>query len=223
MISPLPQSTAVSRTIWACLNMLLRAVPIHHNRRKPPAIRDVYLSLIPVRMPQIRIQGYRAGALNRTPPSDFLHWVTAVTPSSKADLFHDPAVLDFEESDAGELHPADCVGRQAAGKKVSEGGAGMGATALPLADNIISLRDERSRAPEIEVGQQSAEISHERLDAVATLPRFVGRVWTAQRSTTHVLVHRQTSSSDTRFFGKDQMGKTVAVFTLSNLLPLKDR
>jgi hypothetical protein len=42
------------------------------------------------------------------------------------------------------------------------------AAPFPLTDNIVARGDQVRRAPEIQIGERSAEISHERLDVVTT-------------------------------------------------------
>ena len=81
-------------------------------------------------------------------------------PVIQADFLDDPAVLELEGSDAGEVHLPARVGGQAASEKVLEGWAG--AAAFPLADNVVALGDEISRAPELEVGESNAETRRRR-------------------------------------------------------------
>src|SRR4051812_10356422 len=52
----------------------------------------------------------------------------------------------------------------------------MGAAALPLADDVITLGDQVGGAPELEIGERLAEAGHERLDVVAAPARLVKRV-----------------------------------------------
>jgi len=102
-------------------------------------------------------------------------WVSAVTPSSRP-ILHDPAVDHLQHGGAGEVHPAAGRGRQAAGQEVAEGRPGMGAAALPLADDLIALGDQVGRAPEVQVGEGGPEIAHEGLDVVAAAAGLVQRV-----------------------------------------------
>jgi hypothetical protein len=49
----------------------------------------------------------------------------------------------------------------------------MRAATFPLADDIVAFRDQIRRAPEIEIGECSAEIGHECLDVVPATARLV--------------------------------------------------
>jgi hypothetical protein len=53
----------------------------------------------------------------------------------------------------------------------------MGAAALPLTDDVVALRDQVGRAPEIEIGKRGAEIGHERPDVVTATPRGMQRIF----------------------------------------------
>jgi AraC family transcriptional regulator of adaptative response/methylated-DNA-[protein]-cysteine methyltransferase len=95
----------------------------------------------------------------------------------ETDFLDDLAILDLEDGGAGEVHLPARVGGRAANQEVLERGAGMGAAALPLPDDIIAFSDEISRAPEVEVRKGRAEIRHESLDVRTSLPRLVQRVF----------------------------------------------
>src|SRR5690349_1596666 len=49
----------------------------------------------------------------------------------------------------------------------------MGAAAFPLTDDIVAFRNQVCRAPEIQIGESIAEISHERLDIGMTAARLM--------------------------------------------------
>jgi hypothetical protein len=74
---------------------------------------------------------------------------------------------------AGEVHLSAGRGRQAADEEVVEGRTRMRAAAFPLADDIVALGDQVGGAPEVEVGECSPEVGHERLDVGAAAPGFV--------------------------------------------------
>src|SRR5208337_750981 len=97
-------------------------------------------------------------------------------PVIQANLLDDLAVLELEDGDAGEVHRPARVGGQSTGQEVVEGRTGVSTAALPLADDVVSLGDEVSRAPEVEIGERCTEIGHEGLYVAATFPWFVQRV-----------------------------------------------
>src|SRR4051794_581813 len=116
-------------------------------------------------------------------------------PVIQVDLLDDPAALEFEDGDASEVHLPARVGGQAASKKVREGRTSVSATTLPLADDIVAFGDEIGRAPEVEIGKRSAEISHEGLDVVAPLPRLVERVFQQHVRRGNFVDHTQVAGS----------------------------
>ena len=58
-------------------------------------------------------------------------------------------------------------------QEVAEGRTGVRTAAFPLADDIVAFCDQIRRAPEVEIGECSAEIGHERLDVVTAAARLV--------------------------------------------------
>ena len=94
----------------------------------------------------------------------------------EAELFGDQPVLDLEDGDAGKPHRLAAVGRQRSDRHVVEGVAGLGATALPLADDVIALGDQVGRPGEAEVRERRAELRRERPNLVTTAARGVQRV-----------------------------------------------
>src|SRR5579872_985640 len=86
----------------------------------------------------------------------------------ETDLLDDLAVLEFEDRNAGEAHFPARVGGQGTGKKVLESRTGVRAAAFPLTDDIVALGDEFGGAPEVQIGECRAEISHEGFDVFAT-------------------------------------------------------
>ena len=94
----------------------------------------------------------------------------------KADLLGDEAVLDLQDSGAGEPHHLAGVSRQRTDGHVVERVPGVGAAALPLADHVVALGDEIGGAPEVQVGERGAELSGELADRVPAAQRRVQRV-----------------------------------------------
>src|SRR5215470_11465123 len=71
------------------------------------------------------------------------------------------------------MHLPTGRGRQRAYQEVAEGRTGVRTAAFPLADDIVAFRDQIRRAPEVEIGECSAEIGHECLDVVTAAPWLV--------------------------------------------------
>src|SRR5215469_14533961 len=117
----------------------------------------------------------------------------------QADLLDDLAVLEFEDGDAGEVHLPARVGGEAASKEVLESGTGVAAAALPLADNVIAFSDEVGRAPELQVGERSAEIGHEGLDIFAAFAGLMQRVFQQHVRRRNLLDHPQIAGFTPKF------------------------
>src|SRR5262249_41038059 len=64
-------------------------------------------------------------------------------------------------------------GRERAHQEVAEGRTGVRTAAFPLTDDIVAFCNQIRRAPEIEIRECSAEISHECLDVVTAAARLV--------------------------------------------------
>src|SRR5688572_14540479 len=73
------------------------------------------------------------------------------------DLLDDLPVLHLQHRRAGELHPFARVGAQRAHQEIAEGRPGVRAAAFPPAHDVVTLRDQISRAPEVEVRERPAE------------------------------------------------------------------
>src|SRR5690349_2368707 len=77
------------------------------------------------------------------------------------------------------MHRLACPGRQGADRPVVERVAGLGAAALPLADHVVALGDQVSRAPEVQVREGSAEPGGELPDFLAAAAGGMQRVFEA--------------------------------------------
>src|ERR1700756_320799 len=95
----------------------------------------------------------------------------------ETDLLDNLAVHDLEHRSAREVHLAARRSRKAADQEIAERRAGVGATALPLTDDIVALGDQVRGAPEVEIGERGAEIGHERLDVGAAAPGLMQRIF----------------------------------------------
>src|SRR3954452_13735870 len=94
----------------------------------------------------------------------------------EAELLGDHAVDDLDHGGTGELHPPARVRRQRADGEVVERGAGVGAAALPLPDDVVALGDEVGGRAEAEIGERLAERQRELAHLVAAAEGLVQRV-----------------------------------------------
>src|SRR5689334_3905877 len=78
----------------------------------------------------------------------------------QADLLHDPSVRHLQHRGARELHLAAGRGREGANEEIFEGRPGVAPAAFPLADDVVTLRNQVRRTPEIEIRERGTEIDH---------------------------------------------------------------
>ena len=103
--------------------------------------------------------------------------ISAVTPSSRPISSRILPSLNSQDRRAGEVHLSAGSCGQRPGQKITERWTGMRAATFPLTDDIVTLRDQVGRAPEVEVRERPAEVALERLNVRAATARFVERIF----------------------------------------------
>src|ERR1700746_2974440 len=94
----------------------------------------------------------------------------------EANFLDDFPVLQLEDGSAGKSHFAPRIRRQGSRQEVGECWSSVCSATFPSADHMIAVRDEIGGAPEIEIGERLAKISHERLDIFPTSARLMQRI-----------------------------------------------
>jgi hypothetical protein len=85
----------------------------------------------------------------------------------ETEFLGDQSVLDLDDRDAGEPHRLAGVGWECADGHVVEGISGVGASADPLADDVVTFGNEVGPPAEREVGVRGAELCGEGAYCVA--------------------------------------------------------
>src|SRR5262249_54775054 len=122
-------------------------------------------------VPPLQADAYRSGRLDQPKLGQRGHTIV------ETDLLDDLAVDHLQHRGAREVHLPAVRSGETADQEVIEGRTRMRATTFPLTDDVVAIGDKIRRAPEIEIGECSTEIGHERLDVVAASAGFMQRVF----------------------------------------------